>query len=161
VKKRYIVGLVAVLVIMASAFSYAQTAGEGMTLQDLVNEDTAYLGEANTLSPQAANEKILTVPDLMIIDVNEKFEYDKEHLKGAILIPRGLIEFKINRNDIFPDINKGKMPADKNTPMLVYCRFGARCLFSAVRLKKMGYKNVYSIKGGLEAWKAERLPLEQ
>ncbi|MBU1043147.1 MAG: rhodanese-like domain-containing protein [Candidatus Omnitrophica bacterium] len=160
-EKRGIVGLVAVLVIMASAFSYAQTSGEGMTLQDLVNEGTAYFGEANTLSPQDAYKKILTISDLMIIDVNEKFEYDKEHLKGAILIPRGLIEFKINRNDIFPDINKGKMPADKDAPMLLYCRFGARCLFTAVRLKKMGYTNIYTIKGGLEAWKAERLPLEQ
>jgi len=161
VKKRYFAGLVGLLVIMASAFSYAQTAGEGMTLQDLVNEETAYFGEANIFAPQDAYKKIQTVPDLMIIDVNEKFEYDKEHLKGAVLIPRGLMEFKINRNDIFPEINKGKMPADKNTPMLLYCRFGARCLFSAVRLKKMGYKNVYSIKGGLEAWKAERLPIEQ
>lgn len=157
VKKLAVVGVM-VFVIFAVAQLQPVCAAD-MTLQDFVNEAKAFLGEDRILSPLEANEKISSTQGLVVIDVNERHEYDQAHIKNALLIPRGFIEFKITKNDLFPEINKGITPA-KDTPILLTCKLGARSLMAAATLKKMGYTNVYCIRGGLDAWKNERLPLE-
>ena len=151
----------AVIIFALSAVVVAQVASSGgdLTLAQMLETAKAFLGEDRVLTPQQAYEMIQSNPDLMIIDVNTKFEFDRGHIKGALIIPRGLIEFKITKNDIFQDINKGVIP-QKNTTMLLYCKVGGRCLLVAETLKKMGYTDMYTIKGGLEAWKTARLPLE-
>ena len=130
-----------------------------MTLQDFVNEAKVFLGDDRILSPEQASEKIANTPRLVIIDVNEQHEYNQAHIKNTLLIPRGFIEFKITKNDLFPEINKGVTPA-KDTPLLLTCKLGARSLMAAATLKKMGYADVYCVKGGLDAWKNARLPLQ-
>lgn len=146
-------------VLFLSVCSQAQTVDSGITLKQMLDEANVFVGTENTLPPKQAYEKIQSTPNLMIIDVDTKFEFDKGHIKNSILIPRGLIEFKITKNDIFPEINQGKMP-EKTTPIFLYCKMGGRCLLAAQTLKKMGYTEVYNLKGGLNAWKTERLPLE-
>jgi rhodanese-related sulfurtransferase len=157
-----IIPLLILMAMLVSVFSYAQTGTCSIveqTLQDFVNDAKTILGEDKMLLPEQADAKIAATPNLVIIDVNEKHEFDQAHLKNAILIPRGLLEIKITKNDIFSDINKGVTPA-KETPLLLTCKLGARSLMGAATLKKMGYKEVYCIKGGLDAWKAAKQPLE-
>ncbi|MFA5100710.1 MAG: rhodanese-like domain-containing protein [Candidatus Omnitrophota bacterium] len=152
--------LVVAMVLSVCAFAHAEVSGAvAMTLQDFVNEARACLGEGRELSPEQANQKIAATPNMVIIDVNEQHEFNQAHLKNALLIPRGFIEFKITKNDLFPDINKGITPA-QDTPMLLTCKLGARSLMAAATLKKMGYTEVYCVKGGLDGWKNAKLPLE-
>ena len=49
---------------------------------------------------------------------------------------------------------KNKLPEDKNTRILVYCRSGRMADSAAEQLLDLGYKNVYNLKGGMNAWKA-------
>lgn len=49
--------------------------------------------------------------------------------------------------------NLDKLPQDKNTPILVYCRSGSMSKEASDTLSKMGYTNIYDLKGGLNAYK--------
>lgn len=124
----------------------------------------AYLEEAGKIvqeiSPREAFQEIQNNSDIFIIDTRLKTEYDKLYIKNSVLIPRGMIEFKITNNDLFPEINNGKIPRE-NQPILTYCKLGGRGLLAAKTLKEMGFNNVRNIKGGLKAWMKEKLPLEK
>ncbi len=60
-------------------------------------------------------------------------------IKGAIQIPRGLIEFRTHL------LKKGQL-------YVTYCRTGGRSAMAAQTLKKMGFK-IKNMQGGVMAWK--------
>lgn len=74
----------------------------------------------------------------VLIDVRSPQEFNEGHLPGAINIP----EYEIRRV-------KNEMPK-LNQQIVVYCQYGGRSRNAYSMLKKMGYTNVYSLKGGLE-----------
>lgn len=78
-----------------------------------------------------------------VIDVREPGEYQAGHLPGAINIPRGVLEFKIGDNAAL---------ANKDQPIVLYCKTGGRAALSAVNLQRMGYTQVRSLTGGYDGW---------
>lgn len=78
-----------------------------------------------------------------VIDVREPGEYLAGHLPGAVNIPRGVLEFKIGDNPVL---------ANKDLPMVLYCKTGGRAALSAVNLQRMGYTQVHSLTGGYDSW---------
>lgn len=58
-----------------------------------------------------------------------------------ISITRGNLEWKVN-----------KLIQDKEVILVTYCRNGGRGALAAQVLKKMGYKNATTLKGGLKGW---------
>ena len=46
------------------------------------------------------------------------------------------------------------LPEDKNKPIAVYCRSGRMSGIVAKTLVEKGYKNVYDLQGGMNAWEA-------
>ena len=44
---------------------------------------------------------------------------------------------------------------DKNTPIIAYCAGGVRSLAAARMLVEYGYQQVYSLRGGINAWLSE------
>jgi len=82
-----------------------------------------------------------------LIDVREKEEWDEGHLPGALHIPRGFLEPRIER----------EIP-DKNAPIVAYCAGGTRSAFAAKSLQELGYRNVASMAGGYGEWKNNGLP---
>lgn len=97
------------------------------------------------ISPQVAAEKLKS-GEATIVDVRDKDEWDEEHIPGAIHMSRGTIELDIEE----------KVP-DTNAMIITHCGGGGRSALAAESLKKMGYKDVRSIAGGLKAWKAAGL----
>ncbi|MGE0825425.1 MAG: molybdopterin-synthase adenylyltransferase MoeB [Candidatus Binatia bacterium] len=77
-----------------------------------------------------------------LLDVREREEYREGHLEGAISLPRGFLEIRIEES-----------VADKSAPIIAYCAGGVRSLIAARTLKEMGYENVVSMSGGYTAWK--------
>lgn len=77
----------------------------------------------------------------LLIDVRTEQEYLAGHIKGAVWIPRGMLEFAIQ------DVTK-----NQNAKMVLYCRTGGRSALSVVTLTEMGYKNVNSLTGGFKEW---------
>lgn len=78
-----------------------------------------------------------------VIDVREPGEYLAGHVPGAVNIPRGLLEFQIGDNAAL---------ANKDQPLVLYCKTGGRAALSAVNLQRMGYTQVRSLTGGFDGW---------
>lgn len=47
-----------------------------------------------------------------------------------------------------------RLPADRGTPLAVYCRTGRMSAEAVQSLVKLGYRNVVELRGGMEAWTA-------
>jgi rhodanese-related sulfurtransferase/rubrerythrin len=74
-----------------------------------------------------------------VVDVREPAEYREKHLPGALLLPLSGL----------PD-NMHKLNADGT--VITYCRAGVRSRSAAALLKRKGFREVYSITGGIDAW---------
>ena len=113
------------------------------TLEDL-------LIEANELIPKISFEETVNKidnEDSIIIDVREESEvFNQGIIKGAIHIPRGLLEFKLVLNS--PD---NALKINENTNILVYCAGGFRSALAAKTLLDLGFSNIYNI-GGFKEW---------
>jgi len=48
---------------------------------------------------------------------------------------------------------KDKLPADKSTPILVYCRSGSMSAQASAEIVALGYTTVYDLEGGTNAYK--------
>ena len=77
---------------------------------------------------------------IIYLDAREKSEYNVSHIKDAIWV--GYTGFKKKRID----------DVDKNAEVVVYCSVGYRSEKIAERLKKLGFKNVSNLYGGIFEW---------
>ena len=110
------------------------------SFQDIMAEARKEIPEA---SPQQVNELLKNNgKSPVLLDVRESDEWRQGHLEGAIPLPRGFLEIKV----------ESAIP-DKNTPIVAYCAGGVRSLLAAKVMREMGYQNVTSMAGGYGAWK--------
>lgn len=107
--------------------------------------------EIKELTPKQFQSTLYKDPNSLILDVRTAEEYETlTHLQRAYLID-------YNRNDF--QIRVDQLERSKN--LYVYCRSGKRSAEAAAKLKKMGFKTIYTMKGGIESWEAEGLPTER
>jgi rhodanese-related sulfurtransferase len=83
-----------------------------------------------------------------LIDVREESEFARDHLPEATHLGRGIIERDIET----------RVP-DHGAELILYCGGGFRSALAADNLQKMGYKNVWSMDGGIREWREKNLPL--
>lgn len=76
----------------------------------------------------------------VFLDCREPNEWNLGRLPGAVFIPRGTLEGKV----------EGLIPREKE--VIVYCASGNRSALAADTLQQMGYNNVASMKGGIRGW---------
>ena len=78
-----------------------------------------------------------------LVDVREPSEYDICKIGGAILIPLGDIEAKdpAKLNGLKPD-----------EEIVLHCKAGVRSMKAAKALQEMGFKNLKSMRGGINEW---------
>lgn len=111
----------------------------------MIDSSTAFLRLANQARSQiveiSPQELSRAKPLPVIIDVREPDEYARGHIAGAKPLSRGVLEQNIDQ--ISPDVS---------TPLVVYCSGGERGALAAECLLGMGYRNVRSLKGGLQNW---------
>lgn len=94
------------------------------------------------------NQKLDRGEKFLLIDVREESEFARDHLPGAIHLGKGVIERDIEER--VPDLA---------APLVLYCGGGYRSALAADNLQKMGYRNVYSMDGGIRGWREKGLPL--
>lgn len=86
----------------------------------------------------------------VLVDVREADEYAAGHLAGAVLVPRGLLEFKFSGTPAL-------QPRDLK--IVLYCKTSGRAALCGAALHEMGYLNVQSIAGGFDGWVAAGKPV--
>lgn len=84
-----------------------------------------------------------------ILDIREIDEYDAGHIPNATHMFVGSLEAQL-----------GKLPFDKEKPVVVTCGVGHRASLGVSILLRAGYKNVINLIGGMSAWKAIDLPTQ-
>jgi len=107
------------------------------TAKDIVNY-AGYVG-SNLLNCDYKQINVDEVRELVenksyILDVRERGEYNRGHIKEAINIPLSELRGRIN-----------EIPRDK--PVYVHCRTGQRSYNAVLALQNLGFDNVYNITG--------------
>jgi len=110
----------------------------------------------NELFPWDVEEKTQNTKDLMLLDIREECEFSRFHIKGSMLVPRGILETacEAEYEDAVSDLVEGR-----NKEIIVICRSGNRSVLAAQMMQIMGFENVSSMKTGLRGWNDYELPL--
>ncbi len=99
--------------------------------------------------PVAQADQALLRADVLL-DVREDSEFASGHLPGAIHASRGLLEFKLSGT---PALQA------RDLKVVLYCKTGGRAALAAAAMQDMGYLDVASLAGGIDAWVAAGKPL--
>jgi len=92
--------------------------------------------------PEEVKRRFDQGADFHFIDVREDHEFVQGYAKGAIHLGRGILERDIET-----------MVPDRNAEIILYCGGGYRSALSAASLQEMGYSRVWSMAGGIKAWR--------
>jgi molybdopterin/thiamine biosynthesis adenylyltransferase/rhodanese-related sulfurtransferase len=113
---------------MASGADVIKQVKQGLTLLDP--------GEVNELLRNGRNGTVL-------LDVREQHEFESAHLPGAVHVPRGHLETRV----------EGLVP-DKSASIIAYCSTDNRSALAADTMQRLlGYEDVKVMTGGITLWK--------
>src|SRR5215218_212903 len=115
------------------------------TYRELLAQTKDEIEEVNA----ARARDLLASDSYAIVDVRERDEWAEGHIPGAVHIPRGNLESRI----------EAAVP-DRSTPVVVYCSSGNRSAFAAKSLEELGYEEVVSLAGGFTDWKRSGFPFD-
>lgn len=87
--------------------------------------------------------------DMVLLDVREKDAFGDGHIPGAMHIPRGQLELRVNDE-----------LTDPGRRIVVYCELGVISTLAAATLKDMGFDRAVALDGGFKAWRESGYPQE-
>ncbi len=85
---------------------------------------------------------------MILLDVREKDLFLAGHVPGAIHLPRGQLELRVNKD----------LP-DPTRRILVICEFGYISTLAAATLRELGFTQAIALDGGMKGWREAGLPL--
>jgi sulfur-carrier protein adenylyltransferase/sulfurtransferase len=110
--------------------------------KDLIRAVKSEIQEVTVAEARAAT-------DALLVDVREADEWSNGHLPGALFVPRGFLEQRIEAK-----VN------DKSRRIILYCEGGTRSAFAAKTMIELGYTRVASMAGGFTRWKELGFPFD-
>jgi molybdopterin/thiamine biosynthesis adenylyltransferase/rhodanese-related sulfurtransferase len=114
------------------------------TYRELLAATKAQIRE---VTPEDVKRAIEQRRPIRLVDVREGDEWQAGHLPGAVHIPRGFLELRI----------ESTVP-DRGAEVILYCTGGVRSAFAAKTLEQLGYRNVASMAGGYGRWHDRSFP---
>jgi len=124
-----------------------------ITKMDLINQAKKEVGE---MTPKKLKTLLDEGEDVIVLDVRESEQRSEGNIpsdsfnkKKFISITRGNLEWEVN-----------KKIENKQALIVTYCRRGGRGALASEVLRKMGYKNATTLKGGLKGWANAGYPIE-
>jgi rhodanese-related sulfurtransferase len=88
--------------------------------------------------------------DAVVLDVRDAAEYKSGHITNARNVPEADL-----------DARSKELDKVKAKPIIVSCGRGNRSAAIAAKLRKLGFAEVVSLRGGLAAWQQANMPLEK
>ena len=122
---------------------------EAKTLKDFVTEAKSQIEEVgiNEIAP-------LLAEGYQVLDVREPGEFLEGTIKGAINVPRGVLEPAADLEF------KGREELqDRDKKWLLVCATSGRSAMAAYILKQMGFKNIKNIDCGMQSLKDAKMDL--
>ena len=111
---------------------------------------TQALGRCNLITAPDLDDELRGAEGTRFIYVGTSERFASAHVPGSTWAPRGDLELLIA--DLVPD---------RASPFVVTCPDGAGSVLASDALAGLGYGNVRVLEGGVDAWAAEVLPVEQ
>ena len=97
----------------------------------------------------AARELVEAPERPLFVDVRERDEWTEGFIPGAVHVPRGFLESRIEQ-----------VAPDRQRDIVLYCAGGSRSAFAAKTLQDLGYEHVSSLAGGFTDWKRNGFPID-
>lgn len=105
--------------------------------------------KATALGPEAFSDLMTNEISLQLVDVRTPQEFLSRHLENALLI------------DLYsPDFDERISNLNKEQPIAVYCEVGQRSYQVFEMLQEKGFKEVYHLEGGINAWINAKKPVQ-
>ena len=125
--------------------------------------------ESSPKAKEAPKEEKAKAPDwLTHVDVQEANKLIKSKTPPIILdirtdfeIKSGIIPGAKTANYYAKDFEEQVAKLDKEKPIMIHCRSGGRSKESLPIFKKLGFKKVYHMDGGILAWQKAGFPIDK
>lgn len=91
--------------------------------------------------------KMINKGKITILDIRELSEFRSGHLRNAIHVPLADLPNRLPKLEKF-----------KSQPVIVVCKNGTRASSAVSQLKSAGFKEVYNLEGGIDAWQQKGMP---
>jgi rhodanese-related sulfurtransferase len=88
--------------------------------------------------------------DAVVLDVRDAAEYKSGHITNARNVPEAELDSRAK-----------ELEKVKAKPIIVSCGRGNRSAGIASKLRKLGFAEVFSLRGGVAAWQQANMPLEK
>jgi adenylyltransferase/sulfurtransferase len=113
----------------------------------VISDEATEAAAGSTITPRELQEMLHSDRKVALIDVREPVEWDINHISGAELIPKSVI-----------DTGDGlaKMPQDRTA--VLYCKTGVRSAEVLAAVKKAGFADALHLQGGIVAWAKQLEP---
>jgi molybdopterin/thiamine biosynthesis adenylyltransferase/rhodanese-related sulfurtransferase len=115
-----------------------------ITYRDLLAETKKQVRE---ITPDEVKRLLDEKRPVKLVDVREADEWQGGHIPGALHIPRGYLEMRIEA-----------AVGDRGEPVILYCAGGVRSALAAKTLADMGFREVTSMAGGFGRWHDKGFP---
>lgn len=115
-------------------------------LQTPIVQATPYTDITAKMAYQAITSRIC--PNLVVLDVRTRAEFDEGHIRKALLIPHAELEDRIN-----------ELAEHKNHEIIVYCFCGMRSTIACSILDAHGFTKVYNMIDGVNGWIGQGYPI--
>ena len=112
----------------------------GKTVAQLLAEASAkapFMSMAELQARTGGNSR-----DLVVLDVREKDAFEAGHVPGAVNLPRGQLELRVNT----------ELP-DPTVRIVTCCEFGKISTLAAATLRDLGFGRAVALDGGMKAWR--------
>ena len=119
------------------------------TMKDFVKEAKSQIEEIQIMEVES-----LIAEGYQVLDVREPGEYADGTIRGAMNVPRGVIESGADR-----EIKGNEELQDRDKKWLLLCKSSGRSAMATVALQQMGFQNIKNINGGFNAWKDAELEI--
>ncbi|MBL0767944.1 MBL fold metallo-hydrolase [Sphingopyxis sp. DHUNG17] len=119
----------------------------GKTVRQLLVEASA---RVPFMALEELDRRIAARPnDFVVLDVREKDAFAAGHVPGAMHLPRGQLELRVN--ELLPD---------PSVEILTICEFGKISTLAAATLRELGFERATALDGGMKAWRDAAYPVE-
>jgi len=94
--------------------------------------------------------RLINSANAVLVDVRETREFADGRLPNAIHIPLSQL-----------DSRGSELSRHVARPVVAYCMTGNRSRMAGKALSRLGFKDIYNLRGGYPAWKDAGLPVEK